>query len=459
MSNKNIDSAAENHKSISNKIEQVTFNSIRRVLPDKAIEEACRTAGYQHRHRIITPVVTVLHMILAAVWPEESFAAGWQVLWTSFSSRFNDNAGKSPSLGSVAKARHRLPAEFWENLFEWVSRQSQELSKAFDKWKGHRVVLLDGTCVSMADKPELFEEFGRPTGCYGKCRYPLARLVTLCLANTMTVLDYALGRYDQGESTLAHPLLKKLQKGDLLIADRHFAAAHFYWYYKSLGIEFLTKAHQKLKISRIKRIESYSQNDFLGWLQINEKYRQANPFLPDKIMVRFIKILIRQRGRCKTVWFATSLLDNRLYPAEEIAMLYGRRWRIETLFKEVKVNLSADVLRSLSPGGIRKEVAARVIAVNIVRTIMLEAAIEGDIDPLRISFVHSLRAIVMVSPALATEPLWKLPQIYKAMLIEIGSHLVPERQGRKEPRAVTRERKHYPRLRITREQWRAAYAA
>jgi hypothetical protein len=459
MSVKDIDSASKNHENISEKIESISFNSIRKVLPDKAIEDACNAAGYRHRQRIITPIVTVLHMILAAIWPEESFAASWQILWNSFSSMFAEHSGTSPSLGSVAKARYRLPMELWKNLFEWVSQKSQELSQTFDKWKGHRVVLLDGTCVSMADKPQLFEEFGRPTGYHGKCKYPLARLVTLCVANTMTVLDYALGCYYQGENALAHPMLKKLQKGDLLIADRHFAAAHFYWYYMSIGLEFLTMANQRLKISRIKRIESYSQNDFWGWLQINKIYQRTNPLLPDKIMVRFIKIQVRRRGRYESVWFITSLLDKKLYPAKEIAELYGKRWRIETLFKEVKVNLSADVLRSLSPDGIKKEVAARLIAVNVVRTIMLEAAIEKNIDPIRISFVHAVRAVLYFAPALACEPIWRLPQIYKAMLVEIRTHLVPERPGRKEPRAVTRERKHYPKLRKTREQWRAAYAA
>ena len=135
MSAKDIDTASKNHEKISEKIEPITFNSIRKVLPDKAIKYACDTVNYKHRRRIITPIITILHMILAAIWPEESFAASWQVLWTSFSSRVNSNAGKSPSLGSVAKARYRLPLELWENLFEWVSQQSQELSRTFDKWK------------------------------------------------------------------------------------------------------------------------------------------------------------------------------------------------------------------------------------------------------------------------------------------------------------------------------------
>ena len=90
---------------------------------------------------------------------------------------------------------------------------------------------------------------------------------------------------------------------------------------------------------------------------------------------------------------------------------------------------------------------------------MIEAAIENNVDPIRISFVHAVRAILMFAPALACEPVWKLPQIYRAMLVEIGTNIVLERPCRNEPRAVTRERKHYPKLKGTREQWRKAYAA
>jgi IS4 transposase len=459
MYKNNIDTSAKNPEKISLKLEQISFNSIRKALPDNAIIQACKAIGYKYRARKITPIVTVLHMIMAAIWPEESFNASWQILWASLVSRFSDLSGKSPSRGNVSQARARLPFKIWRFLFEWISQKAQKLSEQFDTWRGHRVVLLDGTCVSMPDVPELFREFGTPTGFHGKCRYPLARLVTMCIANTMTVLDYVLGRYDQDENTLAQSILKNLKKGDLLLADRHFAAAHFYFYYKSLGLQFLTRSHQCLKISRIKRVKSYGETDFIGWLKINKGYRQKDPKLPSKIMVRFIKATVWIRGKNKAIWLVTSLLDNKLYPAGEIVQLYGKRWRIETLFNMVKVNLSADVLRSVGPNGIRKEVAARLIAVNIVRIIMLEAAVENHVDPLRISFVYAVRAIIMFAPALATESIWKLPEIYKAMLKEIASHLVPERPGRNEPRAVRRVRQHYPSLKVTREQWRRRYAA
>jgi len=90
---------------------------------------------------------------------------------------------------------------------------------------------------------------------------------------------------------------------------------------------------------------------------------------------------------------------------------------------------------------------------------MLEAAIESGVDPIRISFAHAVRTIISFAPALSSEPLWKLLEIYEAMLKEIASQLVPERPGRNEPRMVTRERKHYPKLKVTRYQWRKRNAA
>jgi hypothetical protein len=227
-----------------------------------------------------------------------------------------------------------------------------------------------------------------------------------------------------------------------------------------MGLEFLTRAHQCLKISRIKRRICYSANDFVGRLNINKIYRRKDPSLPASVDVRFIKAKLRIRGRFTVVWLATSLLDAKRYPAQEIVRLYARRWRIETLFREFKITLSADVLRSHSPDGIRKEIIARMTAMNIVRSIMLEAADKAEIDdPIRISFAHAVRAIISFSAALSRVPLGLVWDVYEAMLVAIANHINPERPGRLEPRAVRREHKHYPSLRMTRVQWRARYAA
>jgi len=80
-----------------------------------------------------------------------------------------------------------------------------------------------------------------------------------------------------------------LRPGDLLLADRHFAGAHYYVRYQRQGLDFLTRAHQCLKISRIKRGLQYTSADFIGKLTINEKYRRADPSLPTSLPVRFVR--------------------------------------------------------------------------------------------------------------------------------------------------------------------------
>jgi putative transposase len=459
MSTVSFGMSGQNPPAISEKIVASTLKAIQQLVPEDKIAEICAAVQYPWRNRVLSPAVTVLHMILAALWLEASFNASWQVQWAAVASHHPELAGRSPSRGSVTKARARLPLAVWEKLCAYVSETAQAWGEAFAYWRGHRVVLLDGTCVSMPDEPALVEAFGVNTGYHGKGRYPLARVATLCLAGTMTVMAYALGGYRDSEWTLADSILQTLRRGDLLVADRYFAAAHYYWRYQTLGLEFLTRAHQRLLVSRIKRVQSYSRNDFLGWLTINKTYRRKDHTLPQHLLGRFVQATIRIRGKRQVIWLVTSLLDDKQYPAAEIVQLYGRRWRVETVFEQLKVRLSADVLRSHSPEGIRKEFAARCIALNVVHALLVEAASIHHVDPIRLSFAHAVRAIVIFSPALACEPIVKLPKIYSALLSEIAHHLVPERPGRIEPRAVRRDHKHYPALKETRAQWRARYAA
>lgn len=118
MSVKHIDTKAQSSEKIANRMEQITFNSVRKILPNSVIVQACKSIGYKYRERKITPIVTVLHMIMAAIWPEESFNASWQVLWDSLVSWFPQLSGESPSRGKVAQARARLPLRLWRHIFE-----------------------------------------------------------------------------------------------------------------------------------------------------------------------------------------------------------------------------------------------------------------------------------------------------------------------------------------------------
>jgi putative transposase len=353
-----------------------------------------------------------------------------------------------------------LPLKVWEELFAWLAGRAQETAAlAEDSWRGLRLVMIDGFTVSMPSTPELVEAFGRARCSQGVHRFPLARAVAMALANSMALIGYRLGRYDESENALAQEIQGLLRSGDLLIGDRRFAGAHYYAAYLARGIQFLTRAHQGLKLHRLPRLQLLGPADFITSLRLSPDHRRTHPEAPATVIVRMIQVEARVRGKRQLLWLVTSLLDAQLYSASEIAELYSRRWRIETLIEEIKIGLGADVLRSLTPEGIRKEFAARMLATNVMRMIILDAALQHRVDPLSISFKAAVRTVLAFAPALSRAPVCHLPAVYHGMLQEIAAQLIPHRPGRNEPRCIRRERQRFPRLKIPRAEWRRLHAS
>jgi len=138
MSINRIGNSGCNSEEISDQLEQVSLNSIRNILPDKMIEQTCKEVGYNFRKRKITPIVTVLHMVMAAIWPEESFNACWQVLWDSFISRFPQLSGQCPSRGRVAEARVLDRLILYERRIE---NSMLRMLKEFKKQQVMRIII------------------------------------------------------------------------------------------------------------------------------------------------------------------------------------------------------------------------------------------------------------------------------------------------------------------------------
>lgn len=458
MSEQSIGSSRPTLQEIRETLKTTTFNSIRKALPDQAIQGACRAVGLTWRERLLSPVAVVLHMVVAGLWPEDSLAASFQLVWAHLRSLMPGMRRRAPSSGSVAKARARLPLELWRHLFQWLSSQLQAQADQVARWRGHRVVLLDGCTVSMPDNDPLHQAFGTSSGTR-RGKFPLGRMVTAALAHTMTVIDYRLGRYDDSEIALTWPLLRSLRRGDLVVADRAFAAAPYYVRYLQHGLHFITRMNGSLKIKRLREVRVLPDGTLAARMRVNHRCRHAQAWMPHWVDVRLLQTRGRIRGKRTTLWVVTSLLDHVAYPAEEVLALYRQRWSMETLIGQVKATMSADVLRSQSEQGVRKELAARLMALNIVRSIMLEAALAHGLDPCRLSFVQAVRTLIAFAPRMATAPVWQLPAIYRAMLHDIASHRVPWRPDRLEPRMIKREKKHYPSLKTTRSQWRQNHAA
>ena len=172
--------------------------------------------------------------------------------------------------------------------------------------------------------------------------------------------------------------------------------------------------------------------------------------LPETIKIRECRVSIARRGfRSKVLILATTLLDPKQHPKEELAELYLTRWNAELDLRSLKTTLRMDVLRCKTPEQVRKELWTNVIAYNLIRTVMAQAADEHDMTPRTISFRGTTQILQAFQPliALRCQRDAKLRnETYKSLLEAIAFHRVGNRPGRFEPRHLKRRKKKYPLL-------------
>jgi len=442
VSIKKIEKQSKKLKEKRKELEESQLNGLRELLPNKVIKQLCNECNYLFRNRILTPIVIVFHMIGAAISREGSFQSAWH------------NVGQTNQSDILAKGRKRLPLKLWAAIFQWICTHIGIEFQKEELWRGHRVVGIDGTCCSMPDAKELEKTFGRTNSKHGKSRFPIARIVFAFSLNTLICIGHTISAYATGENALFASLMDQLQAGDIIVGDRRYAGANLYVEYMRRGLEFITRAHHRLKVEKLKIIKKLREDDVSVVMPITPAHRKKDPTLPESIIVRIIKITARIRGRKETFWLITSLNNAQKYPADEIKMLYKKRWKVETFIEEIKIWLHADVLRSKSVEGIYKELYARIIAFNLVRWIMLRAAKKHAKVIDRLSMAAAIRLIACYSLKMSTAPFWRLPCLYEDMLDLIAASKVLYRPDRIEPRMKKRDQKHYSILKISRREWR-----
>jgi hypothetical protein len=180
--------------------------------------------------------------------------------------------------------------------------------------------------------------------------------------------------------------------------------------------------------------------------------------LPETLMVRVLRFHTQTPGfRSQTIMVATTLLDPKIYTLEAIAQLYADRWTVELRLRDLKTTLGMDVLRGKSPDVVCKEIYMHMVAYNLLRVLMWQAAETHDRPLHRLSFAGTMQRFEVMAPYLflfcGTA---KAVKLYNLLLKWIAGDILPCRPGRIEPRAVKRRPKEYDLLNKPRQEMRKA---
>jgi hypothetical protein len=398
------------------------------------------------RQRVYTPWTT-FWLFLAQVLSRQgtcSEAVSQAVAW------FQLEKGATPSSNTSAycQARSRLPLAHVEQALQGTVDYLRAWEN--EHGSGRRVCVVDGSSCSMPDTVHNQRLYPQPGAQKPGCGFPVMRFVALFSLATGALLGTARGSLHDHERTLWRRLWDLLSPGDIALADRGFCSFADYCMMLRRGVDALMRLH-KQRGKGVRKIKRLGKGDWLvEWIRastLRPKWvdRALWAQLPEALRVRHVRITVRIPGfRTKTLVVATTLLDATNYSADALADLYRRRWCVELLLRDIKTTMGMDILRCKTPALIEKEFIMRLIAYNLVRALMLEAAEIYKKDITRLSLAAAVAAIRQWAPTfLHIRRHGQRHAHLQAFLAAIASATVPRRPNRAEPRARKRRPKNY----------------
>jgi hypothetical protein len=362
----------------------------------------------------------------------------------------HDGPSVSEEDGAYCRARGRLPLKVLSQVLDATAKECDRQAPQRKFLQGRKVKVVDGACVTLADTPENREQYPKSKTQKRNTGFPLMRILVMFSLASAAVLSALQGNLHTSELRLLQSLSSTLEKGDIMIGDQGFGNFVVLMLLQALGVDLVARSARKVDGRRGKRL---GKND---WLVVWKKGGKPSAVMtpeewantPDEVTVRIVRGSLYQRGfRVRQVTLVTTLLDPALYPAHEILLAYVRRWRLEMCLDDLKTTLGMETLRCQSPDMVVKEALMHLIAHNLVRWLILQAALKHGVDLERISFKGTLDAMREFCQAMAQAPNKRKRQdLWDELLRTLAADLVPLRPGRREPRAVKRKRNKYPRL-------------
>ncbi|MEE9133843.1 MAG: IS4 family transposase [Gemmatimonadota bacterium] len=428
------------------------------VLPQEMIDETLAEIGTFFRERVFSPSVTLWAFLAQVLDPDPSCRQAVSRVIAQF--RANGRKPPSSQTGAYCQARKRFPREALERLVSSSARTLEEKASREDLWKGRRIRSVDGSTVSMPDTPENQKKYPQPSSQAPGCGFPQMRIVALFGLVTGAVVGVTSSALSIGENPLFRRLWGLLDVGDILLGDRGFCSYANIHLLKKRGVDLVVRLAGSRDADFRKGEQLGPDDRLVPWKRPQSKPKGLSKReflrLPQSMEIRQLRFRIEEPGfRTKTVVLATTLLDREAYPREELAALYGLRWNVEVHLRDLKISIGMDVLRGRSPEVVDRELLVHLLAYNLIRTMMWDAAKESGVPPLRLSFKGAVQHVRTFAPLLAVASATKAASLYATMRDLIAGERLPDRPGRIEPRLKKRRPKSYGWLQKPRKECQA----
>lgn len=398
---------------------------------------------------VYTPTVTLWAFLSQMLFTGEQRSCAAAVARVATVAALSGRVVSDTNTGAYCRARSRIPETVPQRLALEMARECETQLPDEWRWKGRRVLLVDGTTFSLPDTPENQAEYPQSSSQAEGLGFPVMRVVALLSLATAMIHGLAVGPCsgkETGETALFRQLFELLKPGDVVVADRYYGGWFMIALLQELDIEVVTRLHQHREAD-FRRGRRLGADDHLvdwpkpqrpEWLDQDTYDR-----LPATLNVREMKFAVRERGfRTQSIVVVSTLRDETTVTREDLADLYHQRWHAELDLRNIKSTMRLEVLRCKTPEMARTELWMGLLAYNLVRHSLLQAADAADCSPRQLSFCAA-QQFLATTWLLATTSRNATASLVELRLTHLASHRVGHRPNRIEPRAIKRRAKAY----------------
>lgn len=285
----------------------------------------------------------------------------------------------SASTSAYCQARSKLKQSDLEEILAHTADDLQQHSRR-QWWKNRRVVVVDGTGVSMPDTPDNQAIWPQQSQQKPGCGFPQARVCACFCLQTGALLSYRVGSRKKQELPLLREQGDTCEAGDIFLGDKGFCSYYDVWKFQQAGVDSVLTLARRTPVEEPSAIKVLGPDDLLiqwrkpPWNKVLSYSKSVWQSLPEQLTLRQIKVTVDAPGfRVKTFYLVTTLTDASTYSAAELADLYYQRWDVELFFRGIKTTMGMDILRCRTPIVVNQEILMHLIAYNAIRGPMYDA--------------------------------------------------------------------------------------
>jgi hypothetical protein len=368
-----------------------------RVYPAELIESILDEHGVNsQRQRSLPALATAYYCMALSLYPDVAYEEVYAVVAQGLGWMRGQSTSPGIAKSSISAARQKIGYAPLKALHQQLCTPLANPKQHPDAfYAGLRLVAIDGSNFEVADETDNAATFGYPGSRTGHAAYPQAQCAVLIECASHAILGANLGAYRTAEWTICEPLIAQMNNTMLCLADRGFNGYAHWKTAAATGAELLWRCAANRQLPVVKML---ADGSYLSAIYPDQKSRRSRH---GEIMLRVIEYSLPDAdGKPVRYRLLTTLLDPKIAPAMELAVLYHERWEVESVFDELKIHLrkSRRVLRSKTPDGVRQEFYGWVLAHYAVCWLMQRAGDEHNIARRKLSFTGHVNLMGRAQP-------------------------------------------------------------